>query len=141
MKETRPRRRRSRRERRGVDIVPLVDVIFLLLCFFVLLSLNMVYQQSLRVNLAEAHTGNPEQQRDDAIVLTVRADGSLFLDGEEADVGNLEQRLNALREGRSSPRVRIHADGEAAHAEVIRAVDAVRRSGIEDVIFNVRPDS
>lgn len=141
MKETRPRRRRSRRERRGVDIVPLVDVIFLLLCFFVLLSLNMVYQQSLRVNLAEAHTGNPEQQRDDAIVLTVRADGSLFLDGEEADVGNLEQQLNALREGRSSPRVRIHADGEAAHAEVIRAVDAVRRSGIEDVIFNVRPDS
>lgn len=141
MKETRPRRRRNRRERRGVDIVPLVDVIFLLLCFFVLLSLNMVYQQSLRVNLAEARSGNPEEQRDETIVLTVRADGSLFLDREEIDVDNLQRRLAALREGDTSPRVRIHADGEAAHADVIRAVDAVRQSGIEDVLFNVRPDS
>lgn len=140
MKEPRPRRRRRRRDSRGVDIVPLVDVIFLLLCFFVLLSINMVYQRSLRVNLAEARSGSSQEHRDETPVVTVRADGSLYLDREEVDAGTLRKRLAQLGETRPNLRVRIHADGKAAHAEVIEAVDAVRQSDVEDVIFSVRPD-
>lgn len=117
-----------------------MDVIFLLLCFFVLLSINMVYQHSMQVNLAEARSGKAQPSRDESTVITVREDGTLYLDREEIDAGTLRERLEVLRESRPDLRVRIHADGKAAHAEVIEAVDAVRQSGVEDVIFSVRPD-
>lgn len=99
----------------------------------------MVYQRSLRVNLAEARSGSSQEHRDETPVITVRADGSLYLDREEVDVGTLRERLEQLRETRPNLRVRVHADGEADHADVIGAVDAVRQSGVEDVTFNVRP--
>lgn len=141
MKELRPRHQRRNRDSRGVDIVPLVDVIFLLLCFFVLLSMNMVYQRSMKVNLAEARTGESQKKNVETTVVSVRADGSIYLDKAPVNENQLRRRLSSLQARQDNLRVRIHADGAAAHRDVVAAVDAVRKSGIQNVVFSVQPDS
>ena len=125
--------------RARVEIIPLVDVMFLLVAFFMVVSISMVAQKGIFVDLAPAITGDSSIESDEALVISVDADGSFYLNKEQIVEGELAAVLSKKAQDTPHIAVIINADKQAAHAGVIAALDLVRQSGLHNVVFAVEP--
>lgn len=122
-----------------VEMIPLIDMFFLLLVFFIFGVFSMTMQQGMAVELPEAHTGAALQA--DGLTISLSAEGALFLNQEpvalEALAGAL--RREALR--KSDEPVRINADREVRHGLVMAVLDAARAAGLPKVSFHTIPEA
>jgi len=132
MKLTAAPRRKAR-----IEIIPLIDVVFFLLATFVMVSLSMIKNRGVPVNLPVASTAAPQERKDD-MTLTVKANGDYFLDKERVSDDALPVRLAAFRDTHEEPRVFIRADRDASWGRAVNALDIVRRSGISRVAVETR---
>lgn len=129
--------KRPRRSGRGfavVEITPLVDVIFLLLIFFVV-STTFVRTAAIEVDLPDAST--VEGRVPDGIEVRVTASGAYAVDGEPVPGADRSGLLNALRQARGDgvevPLLVVAADADARHEAVVHVLDAARGLGLTDV--------
>jgi biopolymer transport protein ExbD len=128
---------RSKRRAR-IEIIPLIDIIFFLLATFVMVSLSMVKNRAIPVNLPAASTGAAQESRDFATI-SINAAGELFFDKQRVDAGQLEAALKELLAGNPDPRVFIHGDAEAAFGKAVGVLDEARRLGISKVAIETLP--
>jgi len=120
-----------------LEIIPLIDVMFFLLAAFMMVSLTMSKQQTIKVNLPVA-TSAQSDFKPDMINLAVNAAGDLFLDTERVTLPDVESRL-AVRFGNDpNTPVYISGDADTRHADMVKALDIVRRVGFNKVAFNVK---
>lgn len=113
-----------------VNLTPLIDVVFLLLIFF-MVSTTFTQRGEIKVDLPEASTEQAEMPVE-PIRLTVKADGDYFLDGEplEADATAIFKALRAAA-GEDTDRILIiRADAQCRYQDVVRAMDAASRAGL-----------
>jgi biopolymer transport protein ExbD len=134
-------RRHRRREDWGVDLTPLIDVVFLLLIFF-MVSTTFIRETQLRIDLPEA-SGQPAEQEPDTIEITVDARGDYSVDDRLLLRSDLETLLRALEEvvegrTRKEQRVIITADANASHQSVVRAMDAAGKVGLSRISITTR---
>ncbi|MCI5064127.1 biopolymer transporter ExbD [bacterium] len=131
---------RGRSVRRArVEIVPLIDVMFLLVAFFMVVSISMVHQRGIFVDLSPAETSDSSLEEPDAIVISVDKDGKLYLNKEEIEIAVLEEELQKAAAKNSETPVIMNADREARHGRVITALDLIRKSALHNVIFSIEP--
>ncbi len=121
-----------------VEMLPLIDVLFLLLAVFVYSMLAMVRAHVVPVDLPQLVTG---ENRDLSVVLTisVEEDGAIAVGGEAVELDGLEERLRERRAGEPELSVVINADREARHGVVTEVFDRVRAAGQERVLIVGRP--
>ncbi len=120
-----------------LEIIPLIDVMFFLLAAFMMVSLTMSKQQTVKVNLPVS-SASQDDFKPDNISLAVNAAGDIFLGEERLAFTELERRLaEQFRQDPATP-VYISADADTRHRDTIRAVDAARRAGFTKVAFNVK---
>ena len=124
------RRRRTGRGEAAVELTPLIDVVFLLLIFF-MVSTTFREESVLAVELPEAD-GAPVETVDAAIVVRIDADGAVAVDDVTLADGEVETVAAALRAA-AGPRVAIAADAAARHDAVVRVLDAAGRAGLTEV--------
>ena len=120
------------RRKARIEIIPLIDVIFFLLATFVMVSLSMVKNQGISVNLPSAATG-ASQEREAAVTITVTKSGDIYLNQEKLASDLLPQRLKQLKAENPDMRVFINGDNEAYFGNAIQILDVVRSSGITKV--------
>ncbi len=124
-----PRRRRAR-----IEIIPLIDIIFFLLATFVMVSLSMVKNQGIPVNLPHAKTGEAQSKEvSSSVTVTVTDTNRVFLDKELVDWETLPARLKELQARQPDLRVVFNGDQLAYFGDVVKALDEARRAGIERV--------
>ena len=136
------KRRRGRHEA-TVELTPLIDVVFLLLIFF-MVSTTFIRETQLKINLPEA-SGELQEVEPGTIEITVDRSGDYAVN--DRVLVNSEKRtlVRALQEVRDpddpSPRVIITADAKASHQAVVRAMDAAGNVGLTRVsITTQQPD-
>jgi biopolymer transport protein TolR len=119
--------RRSSHIIRELNLVPLIDVLLVVLFFYMILSPMM--SRGLDVNLpkSEANTVKPE----DRIVLTVTRNQELFVEKERVDITRLRNVLDAIRRSKPLINVYLRADKEAPYGAVVQVMDIVKRAGID----------
>ncbi|MEQ8861375.1 MAG: biopolymer transporter ExbD [Pseudomonadales bacterium] len=131
---------RRRRDEAGVDLTPLIDVVFLLLIFF-MVSTTFIRETQLKIDLPEA-SGELQEIEEDVIEITVDRRGDYAVNQQLLVNNQMDTLLRALRErlGEREPTVRviITADAKAAHADVVRAMDAAGRVGLSRVSITTR---
>ena len=131
---------RHRREDVGVDLTPLIDVVFLLLIFF-MVSTTFIRETQLKIDLPEA-SGELQEIEDDVIEITVDRRGDYAVNQQLLVNSELDTLLRALRERLAerdpTTRVIITADANAAHADVVRAMDAAGRLGLSRISITTR---
>ena len=119
-----------------VNITPLIDVVFLLLIFF-MVSTTFVRESEIDLTLPEAS----EEQRDepvDKIEVAVDKKGQYFVNGKALLNTQIETMKSALREHNTAggdPLVIISADADASHQAVITVMDAARQVGLVRITF------
>ena len=128
---------RSKKKAR-IEIIPLIDIIFFLLATFVMVSLSMVKNKAIPVNLPAASTGAPQEQ-DDSATISISADGGLFYNKQPVDDAHLEDALKQLLAQNPDPRVFINGDTKAEFGKAIAVLDEVRKLGITKVAIETEP--
>ncbi len=138
------KRRRGRHEA-TVELTPLIDVVFLLLIFF-MVSTTFIRETQLKINLPEA-SGELQEVESGTIEITIDRGGDYAVNDRvlvNSDKRTLVRALQEVREMQSSeaaPRVIITADAMAAHQAVVRAMDAAGTVGLTRVsITTQQPD-
>jgi len=134
-------RRHRRQEDWGIDLTSLIDVVFLLLIFF-MVSTTFIRETQLRIDLPEAG-GEPRVEEPDSIEITVDARGDYSVNDRLLLRSDLETLLRALRDvlaGREAAalRVVITADANASHQSVVRAMDAAGKAGLARLSITTR---
>lgn len=131
-----PRTRPKRHAR--IEIIPLIDIMFFLLATFVMVSLSMIKNRGVSVNLPESETG-AAQDRKAPTVISITDSGQLFLDRTELELAPLVAELRRIKEHNSDVRVFINGDQNARLGLAIVVLDEVRKLGISKVAFETRP--
>lgn len=114
----------------SVDLTPLIDVVFLLLIFF-MVSTTFIDEGRLKLELPEA-AGEPAAEPPETLEIVVSANGEYAVDGRslaEADIETLMDALRDVSEGDRSRPLVVTADAQAPHQAVVRAMDAAGRLG------------
>ncbi|BAZ50247.1 biopolymer transport protein ExbD/TolR [Nostoc sp. NIES-4103] len=109
-----------------INIVPMIDVIFAILTFFIMSTLFLTRSEGLPVNLPKAATAK-QQQVPAKITITVKDKGEVSINREPIAVENLTQRIKALVGSNPESLVIINADETVAHGKVVAVMDQVRQ--------------
>jgi len=126
-----------RRELSAEDfqMAPMIDMVFLLLVFFMCVSSLSQADKRTPVALPEsAESKVPEDLKDRAMV-TVQAGGAVFVGGEPTDVGGLGRRLRTALTGNPKLRLQVRADGRATFAEIKKVLRACAEAGAYEIIY------
>ncbi|MEW6427939.1 MAG: biopolymer transporter ExbD [Thermodesulfobacteriota bacterium] len=119
-----------RRVSRVPNLTPLIDVVFLLLIFFMLTS-HFVRDESIPLNLPTADSAGPLEEQTLQVVLD--GQGHILLDGAQIDPQALEERLRLALGNRGDRRLQIRGDRVASLGLTVNVLDAARKAGAEGV--------
>jgi biopolymer transport protein ExbD len=120
-----------------IEIIPMIDVIFFLLVFFMISTLSMTVNRGLPVNLPTAAMSQKELGEN--IDLTLTQDGELFLNREPIALQELGRRVKAALAADAQRAVIINADGQARHSAVVAVLDELRGAGVSRLAIAVKP--
>ena len=127
---------RKASEKARIEIIPMIDVIFFLLVFFMVSTLSMTINRGLPVNLPTAATA--QQGLRDNVSLTVLQDGTMFLNKEPITLQNIGQRVKAALVSDPQRAVVINADGKVLHSTVVDILDELRQAGVSGLAIAVK---
>ena len=113
-----------------VNLVPLINIVFLLLIFFMLTS-TLTTPDAFDVTLPESTQGSEGEM--DPIVVLIAGDGALALDNAPIALAALEAALAAARDARPLSAVLIKADARATTGDVATVLRRARAAGVEKV--------
>ncbi|MCN4144916.1 MAG: biopolymer transporter ExbD [Thiohalomonas sp.] len=134
--------RHRKAEELDVNITPLIDVVFLLLIFF-MVSTTFDRQSELNIELPEA-SGEVTESEKVEIEIFIGPIGKFIINGNEVINTQIDTLLRAMREAAgddSDPRIIISADKNATHQAVMMAMDAARQLGFVHITFSaVKPE-
>ena len=136
MKISNPITRRKAR----IEIIPLIDVIFFLLATFMVISLSMIKNQGINVNLPAARTSASED-RSKSVTITVMETSDVYLDKEKINLTRLSQELKSLKAQDPELKVFINGDAKANFESAIKVLDTVRVAGITKVAIQTKMPS
>lgn len=124
--------RRQRQEEASVNLTPLIDVVFLLLIFF-MVSTTFTRETQLKLDLPQAASGEQVETRDQQqIELTISANGDIAINDKaliSPGVDTLKSALERESAGDLSLPLIITADAQTPHQSVIMAMDAAGQLG------------
>ena len=130
------------RERRITEnprlmIIPMIDVIFFLLVFFMMSTMFMVEQKVLPVVLPSASAAELDTQRTTPV--TVMADGTLWIGEEAVPLTLLETRVRSEMMKDKEARFVLRADRSVAYGKVVDVMNSLRKLGVQHLTVAVEP--
>ncbi len=123
--------RPRRQDEPEINLTPLIDVVFLMLIFF-MVSTTFMRQADLELTLPEA-SKEPGEQATDFIELAINADGEYFVNGEpliNTQLDTVRRALEQAREESPDAPLVIRADALSTHQSVVTAMDAASQANI-----------
>lgn len=128
--------RRPGRPRVGIDIAPLVDVVFLLVIFFAV-STTFLETSGLKLDLPTSSSTAQREPREVTVYLA--SDGRITFEGRDLALEDLRTAVETALEGSSSKTVVLRADSGTPHGKVVEVMDASRAAGAEGLTVATRP--
>ena len=124
-------------ENNQINILPMIDIIFVILSFFILSSLYLVKLETIPVNLPNAETSN--QEKDSLIIVTLNLDNNIFIDDKFIDTSILENKIRSKLRVSNNKKVVLRADKGIKYGKVITILDILRK--IENIKIGVSTES
>ena len=122
------------RKRRAptIIIVSLVDILTILLIFFVVSTTFKKDQPEVQINLPDSKTSSSKPAEIEHVVVSVDAEDALKLDGKALEVGELQSAIENLPPARKSTLV-LKADTKASFGIIIKVMDALKLAGVQNL--------
>ncbi len=121
--------KRRRYNHSYLNIAPLVDVVFLLLLFFMLTS-HLVEEPAIKVKLPESKTATTMTETIPTVVIDKK--GRIFFQNQEIRLKDLKSLIAEELSDKKTKRVRIKADRDVSLSVVINVIDQIKLAGVRD---------
>ncbi len=126
-------------EEPDVNLTPMIDVVFLLLLFF-MVSTSFIRESSLKVDLPQA-TGEQLEAQEAPVDIVINADGEILINNLPVLVNSGDDMRRALKTAvgdNTDPHIIISADAEAAYQRIVTAMDAAQSLGFSRLTLATR---
>jgi len=120
-----------------IEILPLIDIVFLLLVFFIYAMLSMAVHRGVTVRLPHSSTAIVEQES--LLSITIRKDGEVFLDKERVRLEDLARSLRHAAERQEASRgVLLFADKRVPYQVLVQVLDQVKTAGLSRISLQTK---
>ncbi|MBF2015219.1 MAG: biopolymer transporter ExbD [Rivularia sp. T60_A2020_040] len=127
-----------------IQIIPLLDVIFCILTFFILASLQLTRQQSINIDLPQAETATStlqSQEQREILPVTIDAFGQIYVEKQPVQRFQLEEILRNYLGANPKGILALYASRSATYNDVIEILDLLRKVGGDRVSLAIIPGS
>ena len=123
-------RRNSRSHAAAVQMSSLMDVIFLLLCFFVTTSVFSQWETEISITLPTAKSATVPGRMPGEIILNLSKDGTVSVNGQTLTLAEVTERLTRIAKLYPGQPVVIRADKDTAYKSLVGVIDACRTADV-----------
>ncbi len=125
--------RRPREEETRLGIAPLIDIVFLLLIFFMVTS-QFDVASGVRISLPKVETKILDHEKN-KITLVIDKSGQTYFEGKKVDMETLRQDLETSVREMGIIQVVLQADKDVAHGHVVRIMDLAKTAGVDSILI------
>ena len=129
------RRRVISEEENSIDLTPMLDVVFILLIFFIVTT-SFVRETGIEVNRPKASTSLSKPKAN--ILIAINATGQIWIDKREVDVRAVRANVERLRAVNPEGGVVIQADDASQTGVLVKVMDQIRLAGVEDISISAK---
>lgn len=129
-------RRKVARQPR-VEMLPLIDIVFLLLIFFIYAMLSMAVHRGFDLDLPESSTAQPT--KDDVLSISVKKNSNshnellVLIDDTQVDLGLLAEKLRQTGTTQEKRQALIFAEETISYQELFQVLDQVKKGGVKEI--------
>jgi biopolymer transport protein ExbD len=125
-----------------MQMAPMIDIVFLLLIFFIVTWQFSRDEMDLKIAVPTSEEGAEPERVLGEIILNVRADGDVSVWGQTRSRAELRELLAAIAEQHENQPVRVRGDAMTPFEEIVRVIDTCQQAGIWNISFATqRPES
>ena len=121
-----------------IEILPLIDVIFCILTFFILAAVNFSRQQAISLDLPQAKTGTPQLQN--ILIVTIDDLGQLYVDQDVVSREDLSWEIKKYTQANPDGLMTLYAAKNSTYREVVEVLDILREVGGDRVALATLPE-
>lgn len=118
-------------EKPSIMIVPMIDIIFFLLVFFMLSMLTMVSQKTIALQLPAATVAKVDTTK--TLPVSVDKNGAIYFEREKISLPDLQSRLISAKKKSEKITVVLRGDVDSSYGDVVTVMDAIRHAGIDRI--------
>jgi biopolymer transport protein ExbD len=119
-----------------IEMIPLMDVIFLLLVAFIFFSMSMTVHRGIPIELPSSSTAKVEKK--DFVEISIKKDGSVFFNKREVAMDELLLEVTSLSRVSPDTKIIISGDGGASYETIVSVLDVIRKSGVTKVSLDTK---
>jgi biopolymer transport protein ExbD len=114
-----------------IEMLPLIDIVFLLLVFFIYAMLSMAVHRALPVTLPRSQSAKIDQHQN--LAITIKADGAVYVDRDRINLEDLTAALKARQAEASQAGILLFADRELPYQRLFEVLDHIRLAGLTSI--------
>jgi len=130
---------RRQLQRVRIEMLPLIDIVFLLLVFFIYAMLSMAVHRGLPVTLPVSSTAKIDKQL--ILSVTVKAEGTVFVDREPVPMAELPRVLKTRSENTENAGVLLFGDKNLSYQKLFEVLDLIRNAGLTRISLQAERDA
>lgn len=123
----------------AIDLTPIIDMVFLLLIFFLVTTTYHQVEREMQIALPEAESGAPISVALRELVVNIASDGSVIVAGGAMSLENLRALVTQAVEANPNQKVTVRADRDASYGVVARVLDVCKASGVSEPFLDTVP--
>ena len=127
--------RKTRSRAPGLALTSMLDVIFLLLCFFVTVSVFSQWESEITIKLPSASTAEEPNRLPGEIIVNLSKDGTVAVNGKTLGLGDLQERLARVAKFYPDQAVIIRADKDVRYERLVGVIDVCRAANVWNFSF------
>jgi len=118
-----------------MQLAPMIDIVFLLLIFFIVTWQYTRAETELSVSVPTAQEGADPQRQIGEIVINILADSTIRVEGTTVDLEQLLEKLAKIAKEYENQPVRIRGDGGVPYQRIVEVIDTCQKAGIWNISF------
>jgi biopolymer transport protein ExbD len=121
-----------------IEMLPLIDVVFLLLVFFIYAMLSMAVHRGLTVVLPASSTARIDKKL--VLSVSIKSDGAVFLDKHQVAPEDLARTLKDRTQNETDAGVLLFADRDISYQKLFKVLDQIQKAGIHRISLQAEPE-
>ena len=126
-------------KRARIEILPLIDIVFLLLVFFIYAMLSMAIYRGIPVNLPVSSSSSIEKKL--VVSVTIKESGEILVDDDRISLKGLARLLKRRAKGHESPGILLFADKKVSYQLLVKVLDQIRMADIYRISLQTTMES
>jgi biopolymer transport protein ExbD len=119
----------------GMQLAPMIDIVFLLLIFFIVTWQFSRSETEMKISVPSSQEGADPKRVLGEIIVNVRVTGEVVVEGQVMTQAQLKEKLAAIARQHKNQPIRLRGDAEASYQTIVEVIDTCQKAGIWNISF------